>query len=346
MNATSLSVFALWTAALLYAIAMVAFSLRMATLADLAVMAKRSAVADSAEADSAAAPARTTAAAAAGHGTGRASTVVRTATRVLAPQRAARERAAARNLGIGRAATLVGALMHAIGVVARGIDAGHVPWSTMYEMTISGALAGVVAFLVVQARRNVTYLAPGVTGFAAVSLGVALLVMYRSTTGLQPALQSYWLVIHVLVAVSAMGVLSVAAVASVLQLMQHEREDGAAWTARPRWRWLSEVPGTQVLEGVAFRLNAVGFVAWTFTLIAGAIWAEHSWGRYWGWDPKETWTLVIWLLYAAYLHARTTQGWSGRKAAWLSLAGFLAVMLNFTLVNLVFQGLHTYAKGS
>ncbi len=341
MNPTSLSVFGLWTAALLYAVAMVAFSLRMATLADLKVMAKRDAGRASAPPVRAASEEAT-----ATVGSGRTAAAVITATRVLAPDHASRERAAARHLGIGRAATLVAALMHTVGVVARGIDAGHVPWSNMYEVTISGSLAGVLAFLVIQRYRDVSYLAPGVTGLVAASLGVALLVLYREVTGLQPALQSFWLVIHVLVAVVAMGVLGVAAVASVLQLLQHEREDGSAWTGRPRWRWLSVVPGTQVLEGVAFRLNAVGFVAWTFTLIAGAIWAEHSWGRYWGWDPKETWTLVIWLLYAAYLHARTTQGWSGRKAAWLSLAGFIAVIMNFTVVNLVFQGLHSYGSGS
>jgi len=129
----------------------------------------------------------------------------------------------------------------------------------------------------------------------------------------------------------------------VLQLMRHSRESGKGALAGDRARWLEAVPPAQNLEGLAFRLNAVGFVAWTFTLITGAVWAEHAWGRYWGWDPKEVWTFVIWVLYAAYLHARTTQGWSGRKAAWLSLAGYTAVVMNFTVVNVLFQGLHSYA---
>jgi cytochrome c-type biogenesis protein CcsB len=250
---------------------------------------------------------------------------------------------AAKALGIGRAATVVGAVLHGIGVVTRGIDSGHVPWSNMYEFTISGSFVAMVVFLVVQRFRDVTFLAPGVTGLAAIALGLGLTVLYSESTGLQPALQSFWLVIHVSIAVIATGVLTVAAVASALQLARHGRESGTGFLASSRARWLEAVPNSTSLEALAFRLNAVGFVLWTFTLVAGAIWAEHAWGRYWGWDPKEIWTFVIWVLYAAYLHARTTQGWSGRKAAWLSVAAYVAVIMNFTVVNIVFQGLHSYA---
>ena len=117
-----------------------------------------------------------------------------------------------------------------------------------------------------------------------------------------------------------------------------------AWLRRRPFRFLEAVPEANVLEALAFRLIAVGFVLWTFTVMAGAIWAEHAWGRYWGWDPKEVWSFVIWVIYAAYLHARTTQGWAGRRSAYLSIAGFTALIMNFTLVNFVFQGLHTYAQ--
>lgn len=322
MDVTSLSVFALWTATVLYAIAMVAYSARLAKVADLAVERKRVAV-------GAAAPSK-----------GSRTAMVEKAD---PPRHDEVSRVAAKSLGIGRSATLVGLTAHAVGVVARGIDAGHVPWSNMYEFSISGSLVAVAVFVVLQRVRGIAFLAPGVTGLSTVTLGLALTVMYREVTGLQPALQSFWLVIHVAVAVIATGVLIVGAVASGMQLLQHAREAGSPRLESPRWRWLHAVPGVQDLEALAFRLNAVGFVLWTFTVMAGAVWAEHAWGRYWGWDPKEVWSFVIWVIYAAYLHARTTQGWSGRRAAWLALVGFVAVVMNFTVVNLVFQGMHSYA---
>jgi cytochrome c-type biogenesis protein CcsB len=323
MDLTAVSVFALWTATVLYAIAMVAYSVRLAKVADAKVEARREAVT-------------------AGVGVAQSGRPVRGGASSGSSDPAPQE-IAAKALGVARSATVVGAVLHGIGVVTRGIDSGHVPWSNMYEFTISGSFVAVVVFLVVQQFRDVTFLAPGVTGLAAIALGLGLTVLYSESTGLQPALQSFWLVIHVSIAVIATGVLSVAAVSSALQLARHGRESGKGAFSGPRAKWLEAVPTSTHLEALAFRLNAVGFVLWTFTLVAGAIWAEHAWGRYWGWDPKEIWTFVIWVLYAAYLHARTTQGWSGRKAAWLSLAAFAAVIMNFTVVNIVFQGLHSYA---
>ena len=322
MDLSSLSVMTLWTATFLYAISMIAYSVRLAKIADLRVESRRAALVG----------------AESGAGTPAPATPL---SDVARPGRDAV--VAAKALGVGRATALVGVVMHGIGVLARSIDAGHVPWSNMYEFTIAGSFVAVVVFLVVQRYRDVSFLAPGVTGLAAIALGVALNFLYADATGLQPALKSFWIAVHVTIAVTATGVLTVGAVASVLQLMRHSRESGTGALAGNRARWLEAVPPAQNLEGLAFRLNAVGFVAWTFTLITGAVWAEHAWGRYWGWDPKEVWTFVIWVLYAAYLHARTTQGWSGRKAAWLSLAGYTAVVMNFTVVNVVFQGLHSYA---
>lgn len=318
MDLTAVSVFALWTAAVLYAIAMVAYSVRLAKIADAKVESRRHAAVTVGAPSPAVGP-----------------------TSIASPEN--HQVLAAKALGIGRAATLVGAALHGIGVLTRGIDSGHVPWSNMYEFTISGSFVAVVVFLVVERFRDVAFLAPGVTGIAAIALGLGLTVLYAESTGLQPALQSFWLVIHVSIAVIATGVLTVAAVASAAQLARHGRESGRGTFAGDRSRWLEAVPSSTSLEALAFRLNAVGFVLWTFTLVAGAIWAEHAWGRYWGWDPKEIWTFVIWVLYAAYLHARTTQGWSGRRAAWLSLAAYVAVIMNFTVVNIVFQGLHSYA---
>ncbi|WP_062517026.1 c-type cytochrome biogenesis protein CcsB [Demequina gelatinilytica] len=337
MNPTDLSVAALSGATVLYAIAMVAYAIRLARVADDKVAAKAVAREAVAVGGGAQAPA---------------------VQAVLAPSAGAR---AAKAAGIARSTTLVGALLHAVGLAARGIDAGHVPWSNMYEYTISGSFFAVLVFLIVQRKRDIAYLGAGVTGFATVSLGLALTVLYKDVDTLPPALQSYWLVIHVSIATLVTGIFAVSFIATSLQLMRDYREQGEllveggpvrqAWR---RWhntlvrryrrtRWLEAVPPAANLEALSFRLNAVGFVLWTFTVMAGAIWAEHAWGRYWGWDPKEVWSFVIWVLYAAYLHARTTQGWAGRRSAWLAIAGFTALIMNFTVVNLFFQGLHTYA---
>ena len=118
---------------------------------------------------------------------------------------------------------------------------------------------------------------------------------------------------------------------------------GWAQLAGRGWRWLDTVPRPAELEGLSFRLNAVGFVLWTFTLIAGAILAEHAWGRYWGWDPKEVWTFVIWVVYAAYLHSRATSSWTKRQATYVALTGMLCVIINYTVVNLLITGLHSYS---
>lgn len=335
MNVTDLSVMSLWTAATLYAIAMVAYSVRLSRVADARLTAKSEAIAP----------------VAVGGREGDTPPAVATADAPPTPVAGAKAR------GIGSAAMLVGALLHAVGVVTRGIDAGHPPWTTMYEFTITGTLAAVVVFLLVQRRRPVAYIAPGLAGFAVVAVVTALRVFYRDTTGLQPALDSYWLVIHVPIATIASGIFAVSGVASVLQVMRIDRERDLkkrrrflGWLNLPHRavrsdsaRWLEGVPAPQVLESLSFRLNAVGFVLWTFTVMSGALWAEHAWGRYWGWDPKEVWSFVIWILYAAYLHARTTQGWAGRRAAWLAIWGFIAIILNFTVVNLYVQGLHSYS---
>lgn len=246
--------------------------------------------------------------------------------------------------GIARATLLVGALLNLVGVVARGIEAQNVPWSNMYGYMITGAFVAVGTVLVLQRKRDVAFLVPLVAGLGSISLGIALRYFYEAATGLQPALQSFWLVIHVSIAIIATGIFAVGAVTSILQLLRDSRDNSDKKEGiLQRWKWLEGVPSAAHLESLAFRLHAVAFVLWTFTLVTGAVWAEHAWGRYWGWDPKEVWTFVIWVIYAAYLHARTTQGWAGRRSAYLAIVGFIAVIMNFTVVNLVFQGLHSYA---
>lgn len=312
MTAQTLSVLTLWGATVLYAIAMVAYAIRLARIAETRGAARVPVMAG------AATPAPTGA-------------DVPTST------------SADRAHGIARSTLSVGLLLHIVGVVARAIEAGHAPWSNMYEYTITGALAVVLVFATIQWRNDITFLGAGVAGFATLCVGLALTVLYAQSTGLPPALQSFWLVIHVAIAIIATGIFVVAFLVTSLQLGRDFREAGTGWLQEPSVRCLDALPSALRLEGLAFRLHAVGFVLWTFTVMAGAVWAEHAWGRYWGWDPKEVWSFVIWVLYASYLHARTTQGWAGRRSAYLAIAGFVALILNFTVVNLVFQGLHSYA---
>ena len=266
--------------------------------------------------------------------------------------------------------TWLGFALHLVGVVSRAIAAGRVPWANMYEFSILFTLVAMVIFLAMQRGRDMRFLGAFVLGPVLLMLGVAVAVLYVRADGVQPALQSYWLIIHVSVATMAVGVFSIAATLSVIQLIQDRAELRHVNSARPApradgpphgattavtqekpqtsrrsvWgRLLDVVPSSDELERLAYRLNAVGFIMWTFTLIAGAIWAEHAWGRPWGWDPKEVWTFVIWVIYAAYLHARATRGWEGRRAAYLSTAGFAAILGNYFIVNLIFNSKHGYS---
>ncbi len=351
MTVTDVSVMALWTAATLYAIAMVAYSVRLARVAEAKLNTKNAALI----------PVAAGAAGAGAVGVGAAGaidaeTVAADAAPATSPAASARA-PGARAKGIGRSTMLVGFVLHLVGVVTRGIDAGHPPWSSMYEFTITGTMVAVAVFLLVQRKRDITYIAPAVAGFAAFAVVTGLRVWYRDAVGLQPALDSYWLVIHVPIAITASGIFGVSGAASVLQVMRIDRASELkkrrrffGWLNLPHRlvkskvaRALEAVPSPQVLESLTFRLNAVGFVLWTFTVMSGAMWAEHAWGRYWGWDPKEVWSFVVWTIYAAYLHSRTTQGWAGRRAALLAIAGFIAIVLNFTVVNLYVQGLHSYS---
>jgi cytochrome c-type biogenesis protein CcsB len=172
-------------------------------------------------------------------------------------------------------------------------------------------------------------------------------VLYSKAQPLVPALQSYWLAIHVTLVSIAEGALMTSAVLTVLYLVKqrHDRlatkpgskKDSAIATLAGR------LPAAATLDKAAYRVVAFSFPLYTVAIICGAIWAEAAWGRYWGWDPKETWAFIVWVIYAGYLHARATAGWKGRLAAWVNLTGFGAIMFNFLVVNIVVSGLHSYA---
>jgi cytochrome c-type biogenesis protein CcsB len=230
--------------------------------------------------------------------------------------------------------TAVGTVVLGIGVVLRGVAAGRVPWANMYEFSISSALLILLVYLTSLKIKDVRFIATFVTGFVLVTLFAAVSLFYVEVKTLMPALQSYWLVIHVVVAILATSFFAIAAGLHIAYLVK---------SSNFAKRLMELFPALEQLERLAYRFNVVGFVLWSFTLIAGAIWAERAWHRYWGWDTKEVWTFIIWTLYAGYLHAMATRGWNGKRAAWLGLVAFLAIIFNFTIVNQFFKGLHVYS---
>lgn len=240
---------------------------------------------------------------------------------------------------------IIAAILHTVGVVLRGIAASRVPWANMYEFSITGALFVVLVYLTALSIKDVRLIATFVTGFVILILGAATSAFYVEVQSLMPALQSYWLVIHVVVAVLATAFFNIAAALSAAYLLKT-----ANWVNASKKKSVATVkrvfalfPAADNLERLAYRFNIIGFILWSFTLIAGAIWAERAWHRYWGWDTKEVWTFIIWVIYAGYLHANATRGWTGKRSAWLSLIGFAAIIFNFTVVNLFFKGLHVYS---
>lgn len=248
--------------------------------------------------------------------------------------------------GIARVAvslTVLAAVIHGAAVVTRGLAAHRVPWGNMYEFCTTGAFFVAVIFLIALTRKDLRFIGSFVIGLVVIMLCAATVGFPTPVARLIPALQSYWLVVHVSIAVASSALFTITFAMSVLQLLQTNREAKLLAGKADGARFLRLVPSALSLENLSYRLNAVAFVGWTFTLMAGAIWAEQAWGRYWGWDTKEVWTFVIWTVYAGYLHARATRGWTGTRAAWLSIVGYLCIVFNFTIVNIYFAGLHSYA---
>jgi cytochrome c-type biogenesis protein CcsB len=251
---------------------------------------------------------------------------------------------------IGRVAvvlTVLGALIHLGSISLRGLAVDRVPWGNMYEFAAVVGLIAVIAFLVSLWRSpQIRYLGVFVMLPVILVMFLAGTVLYAKAQPLVPALQSYWLAIHVSAAASAEGILMTSAVITGLFLVR-QRYDALSAQPDRRIRFPVSVgarlPAPATLDKVAYRTVAFAFPIYTFGVIAGAIWAEAAWGRYWGWDPKETWAFIAWVVYAAYLHARATAGWKGRAAAWINLAGFGAMTFNFFIVNIVISGLHSYA---
>ncbi len=250
---------------------------------------------------------------------------------------------------VGVALTVVAAFVHFIAVVARGLaaDPVRVPWGNMYEFALMGTWVVTVGYLLLYRRYSLSWLSPVVTGFVLVTLMVDVLVLYTPVVPLRDALQSPWLVIHVIAAIIATGAFTLGGMVSALFLVKERwQRRQAEGTATRAGGYLARLPELAVLDRVAYRTHAFAFPIWTFAaLIAGPIWAYYAWGRYWGWDPKEVWAFITWVVYAAYLHARATSGWKGRSAAVVALVGLATLWFNFVGINFFFGSgsMHSYA---
>ena len=242
---------------------------------------------------------------------------------------------------VGRLASafmVLGFLLLLPGVVFRGISANRVPWGNMYEFSITGALAFSAAYLFALKKYKLRWLGLPVSLAVLLTLGTAVTLLYRPSAPLMPALKSPWLVIHVSAAIISGGVFLLAnCIAATYLILDRYEQKGL----RPVWA--EKLPSLETLDNLSYRLVALVFPLWTFSVIAGAIWAEAAWGRYWGWDPKETWAFITWVAYAAYLHARVTIGWRGRRAAWLCLFAGSTFLFNYVYVNIWGTGKHTYS---
>lgn len=239
---------------------------------------------------------------------------------------------------MGRSFVVLATAVLAIGVLMRAFGTGRVPWGNMFEFSITGSLVASVVFLVVGRRPIGRAISAWVVLVVFVTLALAVTVLYVPPGPLVPALRSYWMVVHVGAAVTAFGLFTVAAVVSALQIISERARRRGATDG-----FGAALPAPAGLDRLAYRLTAIAFPIWTLgPLILGAVWAEVSWGRYWNWDPKETWALITWLAYAAYLHARATAGWKGAKSSGIGLIGFATLVFSYFGVNLVFTGLHSY----
>jgi cytochrome c-type biogenesis protein CcsB len=242
--------------------------------------------------------------------------------------------------------TGIGWVVHVASVVTRGFAAHRVPWGNMYEFSSCVALVAVTAFLVLVARGKVERsLGAFVMLPVVLYLGLAATQLYTAAGPLVPALSSYWIKIHVAAAITASGAFLLSGVVALLYLLRARYDERTAAGSPTRFPVSlgAQLPPAGSLDRVSYSVIAFAFPIWTFAIIAGAIWAEAAWGRYWGWDPKETWSFITWVLYAGYLHARATAGWKGRKAAWVAVAAALALVVDYYVVNIFVVGLHSYA---
>lgn len=252
---------------------------------------------------------------------------------------ASESRGARKAAGIAWSLTVLGTLLTVVGVVLRAAEVHRWPLGNMYEFAIVGSMFVLVTFCLWSTRRDLRWLGIFVVIPALLNLGLATTVWYTDASELMPSLRSVFLSIHVTVATLSVAVFTIGFSLGVLYLIQDRFESSDS----PPRSFMSRLPNARALERLSYAVHIVAFPLWTFTVIAGAIWARQAWGSYWNWDPKEVWSFVIWVVYAAYLHARATTGWKRQNAMWIALIGFACIIVNFAVVNVFFVGQHSYS---
>jgi len=258
-----------------------------------------------------------------------------------------------RHKGSGRAAdvlALSGLLLHTVSIALRWVEShrlgiGHAPFSNLYESMLFFSWTIVLIYLISLKRLQSRLLGAVVMPLGFLALASTSL-MDREIQPLVPALQSNWLTAHVITCFLGYAAFAVAFGVSLLYLWKVKE-----LKVKEKARGVSEdslfrrLPSAEVLDEFSYRIIGVGFPLLTLGIVTGAAWANSAWGSYWSWDPKETWSLIVWLIYAAYLHARIARGWRGRRSAWLSVVGFCATLFCYLGVNLLLSGLHSYGTG-
>jgi cytochrome c-type biogenesis protein CcsB len=238
----------------------------------------------------------------------------------------------------------LGMVAHLVAVITRGLAVDRAPWGNMYEFITALTCVAAIFFGYIVVRYRAWSLGVFVMGAVVLALGLAETLIYTPAGPLVPALQSYWLSIHVTAMTLATGIFFVAVVLGIMYLIaERYRARVAAGKAQPGNGLIARIPSSAQLDKLTYRTVVFGFPVWTFGVIAGAIWADQAWGRYWGWDPVETWAFITWVIYAAYLHARATAGWRGARAHYIQLLGFASLITNMLVVQVFITGMHSYA---
>lgn len=244
-------------------------------------------------------------------------------------------------------------------LISRAGESGHAPFSNLWESMMLFVWATNVGYLIMEYKHKFKILGVAVMTFEFMAMlsAFALPYKYKSAEPLNPALQSKWhwmsdllarwdlqsyaigwLDFHVFATFVGYAGFAIAFGLSIIYIFKERQETGQS-----KSRLMAAFPDARIIDELSYRAIAWGFPFLTIGIISGAVWADYAWGTYWSWDPKETWSLITWFVYAAYLHARVTRGWRGRKAAWISIAGFLAVIFLYWGVSFILPGLHAYA---
>ncbi|MGD9567011.1 MAG: c-type cytochrome biogenesis protein CcsB [Sedimentibacter sp.] len=228
--------------------------------------------------------------------------------------------------------SMAGFIVHTVAMILRIVESGRLPFSNQYEFASCFAWGIVLCYLVIHFRYKFTSMGAFIMPLAVLMMGYAS-VLPKNIKPLMPALQSNWLYFHVGSAIISYGSFAVACGLSIMYLFNQKNVNS---------NFNNKLPDEEVCDYLSYRVIAFGYLMLTIVIISGAIWAKYAWSRYWTWDPKETWSLITWLIYSVYLHLRFNRGWKGKSAAWFSIIGFVSIIFTFVGVNVLLPGLHSY----